>query len=307
MAINSDYSTPASGDAAVFALKELAVASGWSVTASGDAALTYNGAGDVITSAGVLGTQGAWFVLTMSGSTRSLLFTRKASSIAWTIKYCPAGFTGGNATTSPTHASSKTLIDGNWLSTDGSYRWLLSFEDVAPFGFWAAALTTGTLAQVSGLALLGMEPASYDATDADPYAALATATNVFLHTALWQAYGSFSTNFHSWYRYGTGSAQWAGCAFGSLAFGQSNIGAEGTIVSAGLPSSVASQEVAIPIICGFRENPRFGIKGTVRGARWTTSTTGSAPNGTHLTDGGAQYWVRAGDLWLQWDSIVPSL
>lgn len=308
MAINSDYSTPATGDDAVFSLKQFAKSNGWSVSASGDGipAGAYNATGDVHTTAASLGTAGAWFLLKMGVTTRCLLFVRKSSSTAWTIKYSPLGYAGGAANSLPSSAASNNLIDGTWLGTDGTYRWLLAFEDVAPYGFWAAALTIGTLAAVSAVALLSMEPGSADSNDDDPYIAIAPASSVFSHGQLWQAENSAYVNFHGWYRYGKGAAGWVAVPFASLAFGQGNIGAEGTIVSLGLLSSENGQEVTLPIISGFRHT-KAGVKGLVRGARWASATTGTAPNGTHLTDGGTRYWVRVGDLWLQWDAIVPSL
>ena len=121
-----------------------------------------------------------------------------------------------------------------------------------------------------------------------------------------QAESNSYRNFHAWYRYGTGAVAWLGAAFASLAFGQGNIGAEGTIVSLGLTSSFSGAVITLPIICGFRHG-NTGIKGQIRGARYTSSTGGSAPNGTHLTDGNSATWVRVGDLWLAWDATVPSL
>lgn len=307
MAIQTNVSVPATGDVAMFELKEMAKAHGWSVAASGNGLATFNGSGDVFASALDLIVDGAWFKLKMGATTRMILVSRKTGPLQWTIKYSPSGFAGGSATTLPTSASSRTLIDGVLLGADGTFNWLLTFEDVAPFGFAAMALTTGTLAAVTGIALLGMETGSYDSADQDPYVAIATATSVFAQDQIFQAEASTYRNFHAWYRFNTGDAAWAGAPFGSVWFGQGNIGDTNSIVSRNILSSVSGKEVPISILCGFRQPPNFGIKGVVRGAKYVTSSTGSAPNGTHLTDGNGGYWVRVGDLWIQWDSNVPSL
>ena len=152
-----------------------------------------------------------------------------------------------------------------------------------------------------------MAAGSYDVTDVDPYALIATGTNVLMQIQLWQSDNSSYRNAHGWYRYGLGAAAWQAVAFGTIWFGQGNIGAESTIVSSGLSASVSGQEVPLSIVAGFRQNPVFGIKGRVRGAMYTLATSGTVPNGTQLLDGDGLYWVRVGDLWLQWDSSVPTL
>lgn len=314
MTILTTVSTPATGDDAIFELKQQAVVAGWVVTASGDGAFAYGPYGgptsDVITTSAELGTVGAWFRLKMPGvATREFLFIRLSATTTWFIKYSVAGFFGGSpsATVAPTAADQQTLINGTLLAADGTYRWLLSFDNAAPYECWAGGLTIGPLAAGTAIALLSMATGSYDATDLDPYVTYATSTLAFAWTELYQTY-SGSKNFLSWYRYApslTGST-WATAAFAVPWIGTSNVGGQESAVNRGSLSSVDSQEVPLDILCGFRQTVS-GIKGRVRGARYVASTTGTAPYGTHLTDGNGAYWVRVGDLWLQWDSSVPTL
>lgn len=313
MTILTTVSTPATGDDAIFELKQQAVVAGWVVTASGDGVSAYGPSGgpgsDVITTSAELGTAGAWFRLKMPGATRDFLFIRLGATTSWNIRYSVAGFSGGSpsATVAPTAADQQTLINGTLLAADGTYRWLLSFDNAAPYECWAGGLTIGTLAATSAIFCLAMAAGSYDVTDVDPYALIATGTNVLMQIQLWQSDFSAYQNAHGWYRYGLGAAAWQAVAFGTIWFGQGYIGPESTIVSSGLSASVSGQEVPLSIVSGFRQSPVFGIKGRVRGAMYTLATSGTVPNGTQLLDGDGLYWVRVGDLWLQWDSSVPTL
>lgn len=314
MAVLTNVSTPATGDDAIFEFKQLAVVAGWVVTASGNGVSAYGPTSDVITTPADLGTPGAWFRLKMPGAaTREFLFIRLSATTSWNILYSVAGFFGsGNgtpsATVAPTASDQRTLINGTLLAVDGTYRWLLSFDNAAPYECWAGGLTIGTLAAVTAISLLAMATGSYDAADVDPYAAVATSTNVLNVTlALWQSATAGFKNFHAWYRYGLVGAAWRGCAFGAIVFGQSNIGPDLNLVSSGLAASVSGQEVPLDIVAGFGETPCYGIKGRVNGARYTLASQATVPNGTHLTDGNGLYWLRVTDLWLPWDVTVPAL
>mgnify|MGYP001382708277 CR=1 FL=1 len=308
MAIFTDVSTPATALDAIFTVKTLGVAHGWTVSASGDGT-SYGAASDVITTSANLSAVGSWFRLKMPGTTRELLFVMKTANTGWTIRYCVAGFLTGapSATVAPTGTGSQVLFDGTFFGTDGTYRWLVSFDDASPYEFWAASLTIGSLAASTAIALLAMETGSYDATDLDPYVIYATFTFTFAWTELYQTYTG-SKNFRSWYRYAPSlvGSTWATAAFAVPWIGTANVGGQESAVNRGSLSSVDSQEVPLDILCGFRMTVS-GIKGRVRGAKYVASTTGAAPNGTHLTDGNTAYWVRVGDLWLQWDVSVPSL
>lgn len=309
MTMHSDVSTPSTGDEAIFNLKQFAALHGWSVANSGDGASAYSGTGDVIAAPSDLATAGAWFSLKMGGTSRMLQFIRKSASTNWTVKYAPAGFAGGSATAAASGASAQTLLDGPLLGADGAYRWLVACDDAAPYELIAAALTIGTLAATTGLALLAVESGSCDAAEQDPYVLYASATSVWAWTELYQAYTGFK-NFRSWYRYtsGLGGSSWLPVGFAVPWIGTSNIGGQESFVALGARSSVSGQEVPLSILCGFRPSSGVSsVKGRVRGARYAASTTGTAPNGTHLTDGGGLSWVRVGDLWLQWNASVPTL
>ena len=140
MTILTTVSTPATGDDAIFELKQQGVVAGWVVTASGNGVGAYGPYGgpmsDVITTPADLGTPGAWFRLKMPGATREFLFIRLSATTSWNILYSVAGFFGGSpsATVAPTAADQQTLINGTLLAADGTYRWLLSFDNAAPYG-----------------------------------------------------------------------------------------------------------------------------------------------------------------------------
>lgn len=299
MTVLTSVSTPSTGDDAIFALKQQAVTAGWSVPASGDGVATYGAASDVITTSAALGTSGAWFRLKMPGATRELLFTRKATATAWTIKYSVVGFVGGSPspTVSPTATDSQTLIDGTLLGADGAYRWLVSFDDAAPYELWAAGHTIGTLTPNGGIALLAMETGSYASADTDPYVAYAKSGSVFARDALG---GNVNTGpcFS-----GLFGATWSSAPFAHPVI-DGAYGAYTFVANSGRMSSVSAQEVPIDIPC---VNGTYGHKGRVRGAKYAGSLVATAPWGTHLTDGNGAYWLRVGDLWLQWDVTVPAL
>lgn len=301
MTVLTSVSTPSTGDDAIFALKQQAVTAGWSVPASGDGVATYGAASDVITTSAALGTSGAWFRLKMPGATRELLFTRKATATAWTIKYSVVGFVGGSPspTVSPTATDSRTLIDGTLLTTDGTYRWVISADNTAPYELWAAGLVVGSLATSGAVALLAMATGSYDSTDVDPYALYAVGGTVFVANTL--SYGNTTVGF------GTVFAAWLGATWSVVGFAlpyiSGSYGSTGTFVNAGVVS-ISGKEVPLEIHCLHVSN---GHKGRVRGAKQVSMGTGTAPYGTHLTDGNGAYWLRVGDLWLQWSATVPSL
>lgn len=301
MAVLTNVSTPSTGDDAIFALKQQAVTAGWSVPASGDGVASYGAASDVITTSAALGAAGAWFRLRMPGATRELLFTRKATAAAWTIRYSVVGFVGGSpsATVSPTATDSRTLLDGTLLTTNGTYRWVISADNAAPYELWAAGLVVGSLATSGAVALLAMASGSYDSSDADPYALYAVGGTVFAAGTL---VGGNST-----IGFGSVFAAWLGATWSVVGFACPYItglyGSSATIAANGV-ASISNKEVPLEIHCLHVSN---GHKGRVRGAKYVSATTATAPYGTHLTDGNNACWLRVGDLWLQWSAAVPSL
>ena len=310
MAITVNVSTPPDHASAVFTLKQVAVTSAaWTVSCSGDGVSAYNAIGDISPSnADGLAFTGGWFVLKSATSNRSLLFVRNATAGHWTVKYSTSGFAGKHSATVPASSEeAQTLIDGALFGTDGTYRWLVSADSVAPYGLWAAALTTGTLAAAGAVCLFGLAPGSYDSTDLDPYILYVSSTSVLAWSELYQTY-SGNVNFRGWRCYvsGLSGSSWLPMGFAVPWFGTANIGGAESAVNRGALSSVTGSEVPLDIVCGFRDGA-IGIKGRVASARYVASSTATAPNGTHLTDGDGLYWVRVGDLWLQWDASVPTL
>lgn len=308
MAYLDNLTTPATGDAAMRHLKTQLVADGdWTVAASGDGQSAYGSSSDVITAdsgANSLATSGAWMRLTMNATTREILIIRKATSIAWTVKYSVAGFTGGSpsATTAPTATDSQTLIDGTLLMADGTYRWLVCVEDAAPYYFGAVAIPVGGGTAQTIFALWPMRDGSYPSAETDPYCALAYYNAGGIGTI-----GQLSANAASsgaptgWYRHGLASSAWVGASF-------CYPHAWTTMVATNGIHGASSEElpIEIPALMASSGPTHRGPKGYVRDARYCLSSTGVTPHGTHL-ENGSRYWFRAGDLWLPWGSTAPAL
>lgn len=308
MAYVEDLTTPATGDAAMRRLKDHCVAQGWTVPASGDGRSAYGASSDVISAdsgANSLDASGAWMRLRMGGgASRELLVIRKASSIAWTVRYSVAGFVGGSpsATVAPTATDQQTYIDGTLLMADGTYRWLLCAEDAAPFYIGATALPTVGGAPQTQIALWPMRDGSYPSADTDPYAGMAyyNAAGVCTSGQL-SANSSSSGSPGGWYRHGLSSSAWVTALLCYPA-------AQTAVVStAGLHGASGEEmPIEIPVELLAPGPAQRGPKGYVRDARYCMTPAATVPHGTHLTQGG-RYWYRAGDLWLPWGATPPAL
>lgn len=307
MAYVEDLTTPATGDVAMRRFKTRAVLAGWSVAASGDGRSAYGASSDVISAdsgAGSLDTSGAWMRLRMSGTTRELLIIRKATSIAWTVRYSVAGFSGGSpsATVAPTATDSQTLIDGTLLMADGTYRWLLCVEDAAPWYVGAVAIPTGGGAPQTIIALWPMRSGSFPSADTDPYVALAY-FNASGACTLSQLSNIVATNGAptGWFRHGLSSSAWTGASFCYPLAWTAMVATNG-------PHGATGEElpIEIPVLLAGTGPTHRGPKGYARDARYCLSPTGTTPHGTHL-ENGSRYWIRVGDLWLPWGSTPPAL
>lgn len=323
MAFTGTYSTPATGDAAMRALLDAAIAAGWTVPSSSDGS-TYNSSGNQITAdsgAGSFANAGAWARLRQPGGGREMLFQRGSTSVLWRVLYSVAGFVGGSpgATRVPTATDQQFLIGAGTdasptyattLSTNGTYRWLLSFDAASPYDFWAAGLATAGLNCVSMIFLLSMEAGSYGALDLDPYIALVSASTPMSSTLLTRAYNAPTDPgiAKGWYRYTAPSGgTWYNAVFPGLYTDTGGNGSwAGALNHIGYGyTSANSEEVPGDIACQLRTNGTAGAhKGRVKSAKWVM---GSAAYGSHLTDGNANCWVRVGETWLRWDAIVPAL
>lgn len=308
MAYVEDLTTPATGDAAMRRLKTHAVAQSWSVAASGDGRSAYGASSDVISAdsgANSLDASGAWMRLRMGGgATRELLVVRKATSVAWTVRYSVAGFVGGSpsATTAPTATDQQTWIDGTLLMADGTYRWLLCAEDAAPFYLGATALPAIGGAPQTTVHLWPMRAGSYPTLETDPYVGMAYYNAGGVHT-----WGQLSANATAsgapggWYRHGLSSSAWVTAALWYP-------GAQTGVVSAAGLHGASGEDLPIEIPVGLiAPGPVLrGPKGYARDARYCMTAAATVPHGTHLTQGG-RHWYRAGDLWLPWGATPPAL
>lgn len=303
-----DLTTPATGDAAMRRVKTHAVAQGWVVAASGDGRSAYGASSDVISAdsgAGSLDTSGAWMRLRMGGgATREVLIVRKSTSVAWTVRYSAAGFSGGSpsATTAPTATDSQTLIDGTLLPTDGTYRWLICAEDGAPYYLGAYAIPSGGGTAQTLLGLWPMRTGSYPNSDTDPYAMLADyhASDVGKYTRLITVNAGSP---QAWSRPGLSSSAFSRCQFAKTTAVTEVIG-----VSSSMVHAISAEELPLEIPALLIDSgPVYrGPKGYVRDARYCMTPVATTPHGTHLAQG-SRYWVRVGDLWLPWGSTPPSL
>lgn len=307
MAYAADLTTPATGDVAMRRLKTQLVAAGWSVAASGDGRSAYGASSDVISAdsgAGSLDTSGAWMRLRMSGATRELLIVRKSTSVAWTVRYSAAGFSGGSpsATTAPTATDSQTLIDGTLLMADGTYRWLICAENSAPYYLGAYAIPSGGGTAQTLLALWPMRSGSYPSSDTDPYAMLADyhASDVGKYTRLITINAGSP---QAWSRLGLSSSAFSRCQFAKTAAVVEVIG-----VSSSMVHGITYEELPLEIPAMLIDSgPIYrGPKGYVRDARYCLTPVATTPHGTHLEQG-SRYWTRIGDLWLPWGSTPPAL
>ena len=151
--ISSTNSTPTNSSTAMYDLKTTLVSAGWTVSQSGTGtAGTYNSSGDSITSAAVLATADAWFMVerTPAGLAKQAFFFQNGdNNRQWRILWSGDGSsiaTDGSATAFPTVTNgvyvrgSSGGYDTNFLPTNASYNWNVIADNAAPYGFWFAAL-----------------------------------------------------------------------------------------------------------------------------------------------------------------------
>lgn len=148
MAIVSNTGTsPVDSSTAIYALKTTLVSAGWSVVQSGTGtAGTYNSSGDSITSAGVLSTAAAWFLI-QAPNGQTFGFQNENNSTGWRIMWNGSGgsiATDGDQDSFPTMTYAQ-YIRGNaggytgFLPTNNTYVWNVIADSSAPYGFWCAA------------------------------------------------------------------------------------------------------------------------------------------------------------------------
>lgn len=176
-------------DVMFFKIKEHLKLAGWTVPRSSDG-ITYNSSGDEITSsarsvAGGFGNDFAWIVV-RSPNGHEWLFARQTGAydtgVGWRIAVSrSAGFTGGtpDPVTLPTATDQGIMKDGYFQVGPGPtsppspgrhVRYNIAAENVAPYRFWAAPLTSESYDNSAGvLAMDTLRPTLNQTLDADPF------------------------------------------------------------------------------------------------------------------------------------------
>lgn len=111
---NNNYFPTTDGDV-LYAVKEGLKAETWTVPKSGDGASGFSNSGDIITTATLMATNNAWFVVQMPASANpriSYCFQRVSSSV-WRAWQSTDGFTGGSpsATVRPTASDEQQVLN----------------------------------------------------------------------------------------------------------------------------------------------------------------------------------------------------
>jgi hypothetical protein len=330
MAIVSSTSTlPANSSTAVYTLKTTLVSAGWTVTQSGTGtAGTYNSTGDSISSAAVLATANAWFLISSPNGQR-FVFQNEANSTGWRIRWSGSGgtvSTDGTATASPTMASS-VFVRGSavayttWLPTNNTYRWHVVADNAAPYGFWCAALVTGgTESSHSGLVF---DPLTATASgDVVPYVAYCAGPNFFLWAGRMEESntGTSSTVSMSYYASTTPATSttatmqpygpfWYSPVAGSHLLMGGYLAAGGAFTSVAGPGSnpITGYDESWPVIWARRAaasggNPGYKGVGTFMKFTGTDRTWGDT-----FTVNSTRDRINIGDFSLPWDGSIPSL
>ena len=187
--ISSTNSTPTDSSTAMYDLKTTLVSAGWTVSQSGTGtAGTYNSSGDSITSAAVLATANAWFMLEITppgGIARQAFFFQNGNNNReWRILWSGDGSsiaTDGSATAFPTVTNgvyvrgSSGGYDTQFLPTNASYYWNVIADNAAPYGFWFAAIPFSPNYAASGMIFDPLTAVS--SGDTSPYVTFACYTD----------------------------------------------------------------------------------------------------------------------------------
>lgn len=280
--------TPTNGAATIYNLKTQLVSAGGVVLSSGSSAATYNSSGDAISSSAILATNNAWFRIRDRQGTRSFVFQRGTTNVAWRIKYSgTAGFTGGTPSTTQTpSATDEVYIVGggsdavptftNILGTDGTYRQQIGTDTDAGGSWWFVTYPNGGGAPNGGIVVDTVTKWGAG-TDADPTviykAHSGTVTNFQQPTLSASSFSTGSSGCGGWLKKGVAGEAFVG--IGALSYYHSaTMAVPGNI---GSNPDDASDE-GYPIIYGRSANlaAPVGSKGMSSTMRWlgTNRSTG---------------------------------
>ena len=149
---------------------------GWTCVKSGDGLSSYSSSQSVFTDTSSMNNNKAWFVLRQPNYTRQICFQRGSSDTNWRIKYSISGFSGGNASQTPS-ASDEQIILGSGTDsapsmgvffnglTSGSFCMSSAANDSDGYAFYMFAYNSGDLRSANSIKLLFM----FDAIKSGPY------------------------------------------------------------------------------------------------------------------------------------------
>jgi hypothetical protein len=312
-------------------LKQTLKQAGWTVTASGDGRSTYSLTGDVITGPGTLSAANtaanngtlcntnAWFVVKQpsisGGVQRQFLVQRANVDYQWTVKLSySAGFTGGSPgnATAPTASDSQTLLSvaSIFPTTYSSYRYSISADNAAPYGFWAVwwSVATGTI--MSGLVMEPLVAGSYDASETDPYVYYFPNNGSSNPPASFQGSGANSglsgesSNVSCMAYYKKGTASEAFVAMPALVY--SNSGGTLAIPGANSPNPYNSRDEIFPILYGRRTGllSSIGFKGIGSLMKWVGPSRATGDT-LSIAASGAKDRIVLASVSVPWNGTSP--
>jgi hypothetical protein len=316
MAINTSYSTPVNGTAAIFSLITLLTANGWKIPAWSDATtlttpgspLSSNPYGSSGNGAGNLGNTNAWFRITspsVNGNTREWLFQRGSADQTWTVSRSRTGFTtGGTASVIPTDATTgqNLLSAAQLFDAVLASRLLIEVDTVT--GAWTMfTIVTGGGNTRTFVADEALAAGTFASADTDPY----------LFTAYYNATGATAPAtippaFATWYKRTRNGLSGAANNTTTLAaiFNSSAVCIAPPSGTANQPApepySTNEVPIQIPVYRAGATSTTTGWAGFTNGLRWNTVYGRS--NGQTLTNG-ANYWIFVAGTWVPWDSSTP--
>lgn len=238
--VYSVNTTPATGSATMFDIKETLKSAGWTVSSSSDGT-TYNASGDQITHAGSgaggMANSRAWFRIQDPGGRREYCIQKSTSdNIAWRIKYSASQrFVAGSpdATVTPSASDEGILLGAgsdasptfaSLFSTDNSYKSHIVAMNVAEgnvYSFWWFSSVNGTGTLAPGFFCEALDVNASSSVDEDRCVTVAAVGSV------WNSFSNDGYAPYGWYRYNL-----SGAAFGRhsalVPYGAAYFGNEGT-------------------------------------------------------------------------------
>ena len=317
MAFAANYTSPATGGAALNTLYARLVAAGWVITNESDGVnpipSTFNGT-----------VPSSWFAASEPGAgTRSWCFQADAggNQTKARVKCARADFvTGGDPTHVPSAVGEQLLIGGGTngaptfstlFPADGTYRWAVCCDGASPYGWYAASFLTGGVPNLNVRTFLLFDPLmadSYPGTDTQPYvnrAAFCSDPSSYSGTILGAlntysdgSSASVASNSNLWAKSANGT--WVPLlqvypATTGPSLGTGRVGTDGQFG----PEVYTSFEQRL--LVGYARSTE-GFVGYSTMVTCGTCVTGPARSTGDVLLVGAAYYLRLDFLYLPWDS-----